>query len=93
MKLLVVGGCGFLGSNLASHGIELGWDVTIFDNLSRVGSTLNLQWLQSLGKVNFIHGDTAAFAAKGIETLKIACALAISISLVVGIPLPRRKKR
>ena len=58
MKLLVVGGCGFLGSNLASHGIELGWDVTIFDNLSRVGSTLNLQWLQSLGKVTFIHGDT-----------------------------------
>ena len=40
---------------------------------------------------NFIHGDTAAFAAKGIETLKIACALAISISLVVGIPLPQRK--
>lgn len=58
MKLLVVGGCGFLGSNLASHGIEMGYDVTVFDNLSRVGSTLNLQWLQSLGKVNFIHGDT-----------------------------------
>lgn len=58
MKLLVLGGCGFLGSNLASHGIETGYDVTVFDNLSRLGSTQNLEWLRSLGKVEFIHGDT-----------------------------------
>lgn len=42
---------------------------------------------------NFIHGNTAGFAAKGIETIKIACALAISISLVLGVPLPKRKRR
>ena len=42
---------------------------------------------------NFIHGDTAGFMSTGIETLKIACALAISISLVLGMPLPKRKKR
>lgn len=57
MKLLVIGGCGFLGSNLASHGIKTGIEVTVFDNLSRVGSTKNLKWLQSLGDINFIHGD------------------------------------
>lgn len=57
MKLLVIGGCGFLGSNLASHGIKTGMEVTVFDNLSRVGSTKNLKWLQSLGDINFIHGD------------------------------------
>jgi len=39
----------------------------------------------------FIHGDTAAFAAKGAETLKIAGALAIGISLVLGIPFRSRK--
>ncbi len=58
MKLLVIGGCGFLGSNLASHGIEIGYDITVFDNLSRLGATLNLDWLGTLGKFNFVHGDT-----------------------------------
>lgn len=58
MKLLVVGGCGFLGSNLAAHGIKNGYDVTVFDNLSRLGSAKNLEWLKSIGPVEFIHGDT-----------------------------------
>ena len=58
MKLLINGGCGFLGSNLASHAIECGYDVTIFDNMSRLGTHLNKNWLESLGKFIFIHGDT-----------------------------------
>lgn len=57
MKLLITGGCGFLGSNLASHAIKLGIDVIVFDNLSRFGSTENLKWLQSIGKFTFVHGD------------------------------------
>lgn len=58
MKLLIVGGCGFLGSNLASHGIEIGYDVTVFDNLSRLGASQNLEWLRTLGEFTYIHGDT-----------------------------------
>ena len=58
MKLLVIGGCGFLGSNLASHGIQIGHKVTIFDNLSRLGASQNLDWLKTLGDFTFIHGDT-----------------------------------
>ena len=58
MKLLVVGGCGFLGSNLASHGIKEGYDVTVFDNLSRLGASSNLEWLRTLGDFRFVHGDT-----------------------------------
>ena len=58
MRLLVIGGCGFLGSNLASHGIELGYDVTVFDILSRYGSSKNLEWLKSLGNFSFVYGDT-----------------------------------
>ncbi|MBL0464137.1 GDP-mannose 4,6-dehydratase [Aeromonas veronii] len=57
MKLLITGGCGFLGSNLASHAIKLGMDVIVFDNLSRFGSTENLKWLQSIGDFSFVHGD------------------------------------
>ena len=57
MKLLITGGCGFLGSNLASHGIKQGYEVTIFDNLSRLGSTDNLAWLKSFGEFEYVHGD------------------------------------
>lgn len=57
MKLLITGGCGFLGSNLASYGIENGYEITVFDNLSRFGSSMNLEWLRSLGDFTYIHGD------------------------------------
>lgn len=58
MKLLITGGCGFLGSNLAAYAIKEGYRVTVFDNLSRFGSTQNLEWLHSVGEFEFIHGDT-----------------------------------
>lgn len=57
MKLLITGGCGFLGSNLAAYAISQNYDVLVFDNLSRHGSTLNLKWLQEGGRFKFIHGD------------------------------------
>ncbi len=57
MKLLITGGCGFLGSNLAAHAIQQGYDLLVFDNLSRNGSLLNLQWLQGQGRFRFLHGD------------------------------------
>ncbi len=57
MKLLITGGCGFLGSNLASHGIQQGYEVVVFDNLSRLGTTDNLAWLNTHGDFQFVHGD------------------------------------
>lgn len=57
MKILVTGGCGFLGSNLVSHAIKRGDDVVVFDNLYRNGSQENLAWLKSLGTFKFVHGD------------------------------------
>ena len=57
MKLLITGGCGFLGSNLSAHGIKNGFDVTVFDNLYRDGSRENLDWLKGFGKFQFTHGD------------------------------------
>jgi CDP-paratose 2-epimerase len=57
MKILITGGCGFLGSNLASDTIQNGHELMIFDNLSRMGTALNLDWLHNQGKLIFNHGD------------------------------------
>jgi len=57
MRYLVTGGCGFLGSNISAHALNLGHELLIFDNLSRVGAVENLNWLQSQGKFVFLHGD------------------------------------
>ncbi|HZU12953.1 MAG TPA: GDP-mannose 4,6-dehydratase [Chloroflexota bacterium] len=58
-RILITGGAGFVGSNLAHHMIEAGHDVTLFDNLSRRGSALNLAWLgeQHGEGFRFIKGD------------------------------------
>jgi CDP-paratose 2-epimerase len=58
MKILITGGCGFLGSNLAAEALRRGDRVTVLDNLSRTGSAANLAWLQGLGPVVFAHADT-----------------------------------
>jgi len=57
MKLLITGGCGFLGSNLASDALLRGDELVVFDNLYRNGSRENLAWLQSQGNFTFEHGD------------------------------------
>jgi CDP-paratose 2-epimerase len=57
MKLLITGGCGFLGSNLASDAISRGDELVVFDNLYRNGSRENLAWLQAQGTFTFEHGD------------------------------------
>lgn len=58
MNLLITGGCGFLGSNLASYALDQGLDIIVFDNLQRNGAIDNLQWLQQHSQpFTFIHGD------------------------------------
>lgn len=57
MRLLITGGCGFLGSNLAQEAIRRGDQLIVFDNLSRSGSINNLSWLKDQGEFIYVHGD------------------------------------
>lgn len=57
MKLLITGGCGFLGSNLAAHALTQGIELCVFDSLYRHGSQNNLTWLRDQGRFEFVHGD------------------------------------
>ena len=44
---LITGGAGFIGSNYVSRLLLRGEKVIIYDNLSRGGARINLQWLQN----------------------------------------------
>ena len=58
MKILITGGCGFLGTNLAIKTLsEKDSELIIIDNLSRKGSEINLKWLRSKGSFIFFNID------------------------------------
>jgi CDP-paratose 2-epimerase len=62
MRILITGGCGFLGSNLAAHFLSQGNQVVVADALFRKGSALNLQWLEEQSNernFNFVQLDLA----------------------------------
>ena len=48
MKVLITGGCGFLGSNLAASYLQEGAEVTVIDALFRRGSAANLFCLEPI---------------------------------------------
>lgn len=66
MKVLITGGCGFLGSNLAASYLQEGAEVVVVDALFRRGSAANLFWLEQKaapGRFHFIQADLADTAA------------------------------
>lgn len=62
--VLITGGAGFIGSNLAHSLMSDGQKVRILDNLSRPGAKINLPWLQSLfpKELEFVRGDVRDFS-------------------------------
>ena len=65
--VLITGGAGFIGSNLADALLSEGQEVILFDNLSRPGVASNLEWLRARhGRLAIIRTadlrDTAAVA-------------------------------
>ena len=53
-SILITGGAGFVGANLASRFLEAGKKVMIYDNLSRDGVVQNLKWLKENYPKNLI---------------------------------------
>lgn len=57
-RLLITGGAGFIGSNLACHFSRKNYKVTIFDNFERKGTVDNSDWLKrNFPKLKIIKGD------------------------------------
>ncbi|MEN9021721.1 MAG: GDP-mannose 4,6-dehydratase [Verrucomicrobiales bacterium] len=57
MKILITGGCGFIGSHAASYFRDQGHQVVVLDNLSRCGTEGNLEWLRQTGEIEHSPAD------------------------------------
>lgn len=93
MKLLITGGCGFLGSNLAAHGIRRGDEVTVFDNKYAEYAFSNLEWLKTEGPFVLMHGDIRnvndVHAAVGKSQPDAVFHLAGQVAMTTSIANPR----
>jgi CDP-paratose 2-epimerase len=58
-RILVTGGAGFIGTNLADRLAREGAEVLVFDNLSRKGVEKNYRWLKARhgARVTLLQGD------------------------------------
>jgi CDP-paratose 2-epimerase len=56
-RVLITGGAGFIGCNAAHYFLAQGWEVIIWDNLSRRGGERNLEWLRQTGPFEFHQVD------------------------------------
>jgi CDP-paratose 2-epimerase len=67
MKALVTGGAGFIGSTVAAHLLERGWEVTVLDNGHRAGAELHVEALERLGgaRLRVLRGDVRDRALVG----------------------------
>ncbi len=86
---LVVGGAGFIGTNVADRLLSEGREVIVFDSLSRLGVERNLEWLRSKHpQVEFVKGDVRDRAAlrsvveRAGEVYHLAAQVAVTTSLV-----------
>ncbi|MFN8412668.1 MAG: GDP-mannose 4,6-dehydratase [Anaerolineales bacterium] len=95
MTWLITGGCGFIGSNLADFLMEQGVEVALLDNLSRVGSNENLQWLRTRHGANwqFIHADIrdVNVVEESVKSLKpkVVAHLAGQVAMTTSLRNPR----
>ena len=92
-SVLILGGAGFIGSNLAQHLIEKTDAVVhVFDNISRTGVHRNLEWLRRIsagsGRLRVTFGDVrdAELVEKAVgqanEIYHFAAQVAVTTSII-----------
>ena len=57
MKVIVTGGAGFIGCSAADRFVRRGDEVVIIDDLSRPGTSKNLEWLRTRGSLRHHRAD------------------------------------
>lgn len=92
-KVVITGGAGFIGVNLADRHIADGDAVTVFDNLSRRGASQNLAWLNQNHPEDFrfVEGDIcdADGIRRAMEGAKAVYHMAAQTAVTTSVTDPR----
>ena len=92
-RILITGGAGFIGSNLADRLGAEGCEVTVLDTLARPGVETNLEWLQARHRARLRHlaadvRDAAAVEA-AVEESDVVFHLAGQVAVTTSMADPR----
>ncbi len=91
--ILVTGGAGFIGSNLADRLAGEGHHVRVYDALTRGGVERNLHWLQANhgNRIEFVHADIRddTTLAKAVADTKAVFHLAAQVAVTTSMVDPR----
>ena len=91
MKIVVIGGAGFIGCNVADYYLKNKHSVTVFDNFSRKGTLQNLDWLVkrykenltiAQGDVRLDFGKLKSVVGKADVVFHFAAQVAVTTSVV-----------
>lgn len=92
MQVLITGGAGFIGTNIATYFLKQRSTVTVLDNFSRKGSKINAQYLlENYPRVSVIADDVRNFAAmkRYIKYHDVIIHLAGQVAVTTSILNPR----
>jgi CDP-paratose 2-epimerase len=94
-RILITGGAGFIGSNLANRLLSEGEEIGIFDNLSRSGCHSNIDWLRkTYGSDSFrlIKGDITDFESlkSANENMDVIYHLAGQVAVTTSVKEPMK---
>ncbi len=78
MKVLITGGCGFIGSEVVRVALEQGHEVVNLDKLTYAGNPANVAEVADDPRYSFIHGDIAdpVIARRAVEGVAVVINLA-----------------
>jgi CDP-paratose 2-epimerase len=92
--VLITGGAGFIGTNLADRILSSGQSVIIFDNLSRAGVKHNLHWLlerhggRFLSVIDDVRDGTALY--EQVRKASAVFHLAAQVAVTTSMSYPRK---
>jgi CDP-paratose 2-epimerase len=94
-RILVIGGAGFIGINLAERQLQLGRTVTILDDFSRRGSDLNAEWLRreyATPKLRVVRADIRTdreILQRAVAEADVVYHLAAQVAVTLSVTDPR----